>query len=71
MNYKKNKQKTNPLFIISILLCIVFLFIIIIKLNFIYKQVEGVLIDQKTTQGNQKFFNINLLKQAKEKMLLD
>ena len=67
MNHNKKRQKINPFLIASIALCLLFLFVLISKLNFVYRQVESVLADRKSPSANQKSFNMEDLKLLKEK----
>ncbi len=70
MSNKTKPQKINIFLAISIMLCLFFLYIIITKLTFVYKQVEGVLEEKSPAQSNQKSYDIEALKNLKEKLPL-
>ncbi len=71
MNYNKKKQKINPFLLISIALCFLFLFIISSKLTFVYKKVEGILEEKKSSPTSQKSFNLDALNELRQKMPLE
>jgi biopolymer transport protein ExbD len=71
MSNKNKSPKINIFLVVSIFLCLLFFYIITTKLTFIYKQVESVLEEKSFTQSNQKSYDVESLKNLKEKLPLE
>jgi len=68
MNQQNKQIKINPLLIISILLLVLFVFIISNRIIFIFSNVEKVLVEQKAKNQTQKSFNLELFKDLQTRM---